>query len=79
MIIGFLILFISNFFFIFQQNIWLCYILAFIMGIGSGIGTSLVGKNLTFYAPNKKGIISGIMGIGIMFITATFALIERKL
>ena len=79
MIIGFLILFISNFVFIFQHNIWLCYILAFIMGTGSGIGTSLVGKNLTFYAPNKKGIISGVMGIGIMFITATFALIGEKI
>ena len=79
MIIGFLILFIANFAFIFQQNIWLCYFLAFLMGIGSGIGTSLVGKNLTLYAPNKKGIISGVMGIGIMFITAMFALIGEKI
>ena len=47
-ILGFAIVFVANLFFIFQRNIWLCYFLSFIMGIGVGITTSLLGKNLTF-------------------------------
>ena len=78
-IIGFSILFISNFFFIFQRNIWLCYVLSFILGIGAGISISLIGKNLTLYCPNKKGILFGTLGIGIMIITAIFALGGEKL
>ena len=69
---GFSILFIGNFFFIFQQNILLCYFLAIILGIGAGIGTSVIGKNLTLYSPNKKGTISGVMGLGILIITAVY-------
>jgi len=78
-LLGFSILFIGNLIFIFQQNIWLCYFLAIILGIGTGIGTSVLGKNVTFYSPKKKGMISGIMGLGILLITATFALIGEKI
>ena len=78
-LLGFSILFIANLIFIFQQNIWLCYFLAIILGIGTGIGTSVLGKNVTFYSPKKKGMISGIMGLGILLITATFALIGEKI
>lgn len=77
-IIGFTIVFITNFFFIFQQNIWLCYFLSLIIGIGAGISTSLLGKNLTLYAPQKKGMISGLSGLGLMIITAIFALTGEK-
>ena len=76
---GFSILFIGNFFFIFQQNILLCYFLAIILGIGAGIGTSAIGKNLTLYSPNKKGTISGVMGLGILIITAIFAISGEKI
>ena len=76
---GFIILFIGNLFFIFQQNIWLCYSLIIILGFGLGIGTSLLGKNITFYYPSKKGIISGLMGIGILFIAGSFALTGEKI
>ena len=78
-IIGYIITFIANFIFIFQNNIWVCYILTLILGIGIGISTSLLGKNITLYAPDKKGIISGIFGIGIMIITAVFALAGEKI
>ena len=78
-LLGFSILFIGNLIFIFQQNIWLCYFLAIILGIGTGIGTSVLGKNITFYSPKKKGMISGIMGLGILLITSTFALTGEKI
>ena len=78
-IVGFAILFVANLFFIFQQNIWLCYFLSMILGIGSGIANSLLGKNITLYVPEKKGLVSGILGFGIMIITATFALTGEKI
>ena len=78
-ILGFIILFTGNLFFIFQQNIWLCYFLTIIIGVGAGIGTSLIGKNLSLFAPHKKGTIGGIMGLGILLITASFALIGEKI
>ena len=36
-------------------------------------------KNLTFYAPKKKGIISGAMGIGITVAVSIFSLIGEKI
>ena len=77
--LGFAIVFVANFFFIFQRNIWLCYGLSLFIGIGVGITTSLLGKNLTFYSPKKKGLISGLLGLGIMIITAIFALGGEKI
>ena len=76
---GFIILFIGNLAFIFQQNLWLCGGLCIIMGIGEGIAYSLLMKNLTFYAPKKKGIISGAMGIGITVAISIFSLIGEKI
>ena len=76
---GFIILFIGNLFFIYQQNIWLCYLLSIIMGIGAGIGTSVIGKNLTLFRPNKKGTIGGILSLGILLIVSTFAIIGEKI
>ena len=77
-IVGLAIVFLINIVFIFQQNIWLCYFSSLIIGIGAGISTSLLGKNLTFYCPDKKGVISGVLGLGIMIITAIFALTGEK-
>ena len=70
--LGLLILLIASILFIYQQNIWLCYGLSLFMGIGAGISTSLLGKNLIFYVPDKKGMITGILGLGIVIITAVF-------
>jgi len=78
-LLGFSILFIGNLAFIFQQNIWLCYFLAIILGIGTGIGTSVLGKNVTFYSPKKKGMISGIKGLGTLLTTALFVTIGEKI
>ena len=78
-IIGFVIVFLANLIFIFQKDIWLCYFLTLILGIGTGISTSLLGKNVTLFAPDKKGIISGIFGIGVMIISAIFALTGEKI
>ena len=63
-ILGFIVTFYSNMGFIFQQNIWLCYGLTFIAGIGVGLSTSLLFKNLAFYSPEKKGFLISIVGIG---------------
>ena len=76
---GFVILFIGNLAFIFQQNLWLCGGLCIVMGIGEGIAYSLLMKNLTFYAPTKKGIISGAMGIAITVAVSIFSLIGEKI
>ena len=78
-IVGFAIVFVANFIFIFQQNIWLCYFLSMILGIGVGIANSLLGKNIILYIPDKKGFFSGILGFGIMTFTATFALTGEKI
>ena len=77
-IIGYIIAFTANFFFIFQNDIWLCYALTLILGIGTGIATSLLAKNLTLYVPEKKGIISGVIGLGIMILSVIFVLIGEK-
>lgn len=76
---GFIILFIGNLAFIFQQNLWLCGGLCIVMGIGEGIAYSLLMKNLTFYAPKKKGIISGAMGIAITVAVSIYSLTGEKI
>ena len=53
--------------------------LTLIIGLGSGIATSLLGKNLTLYLPEKKGIISGVFGFGVMIIAAIYALSGEKI
>jgi len=78
-IVGFSIIFLSNLGFIFQQNIWLCYTLTFILGIGLGIGVSLIGKNITFYVPNKKGLVVGIFGLLVTIIAGSFAFGGEKI
>ena len=78
-ILGSIITFISNIFFILQRNIWICYLIAIFLGMGAGISTSLLGKNLIFYSPNKKGVISGILSFGVLIIVAIFALGGEKI
>ena len=76
---GMLILILCNIFFYNVQNIYLCYVLIVIMGIGAGIATSLVQKNLTFYNPKKKGRISGILGILTIVTAAIFGFSGEKI
>jgi len=78
-IIGFTILLFANLAFTFQQNIWLCYILSLILGIGVGVGISLLAKNIILYAPNKKGVITGILGLGAIAMSSLLALIGEKI
>ena len=78
-IVGFAIVFLTNLGFIFQKNIWLCYTLTAIFGFGTGIATSLLGKNLAFYLPNKKGLISGVLGFGVIIIAAIYSLSGEKI
>ena len=74
-IVGFIIVFLANIGFIFQQNIWLCYFLSIMSGIGFGISTSLLIKNIVFYYPNKKGFFYSLMGSVILGITYIFDLV----
>ena len=76
---GFIILFIGDLVFIFQQNLWLCGALYIIIGMGEGIAISLLIKNLTFYAPKKKGIISASLGLGITVASSIFSLLGEKI
>ena len=78
-IVGVMIVFITNLVFIFQQNIWLCYFLCMFFGIGAGISTSLLGKNLILYVPEKKGIVSGIIGMATIIFCAIFGVGGEKL
>ena len=55
--LGLLILLLTNIFFFRIQNIWLCYFLIIFLGLGAGIATSLLGKNLTLYNPKKKEVL----------------------
>ena len=78
-IVGFSITFLSNLAFIFQQNIWLCYALTFISGIGVGISISLIGKNITFYVPNKKGLVVGICWLLVTIFAGGFVFAGEKI
>ena len=76
---GLILIIICNIFFFKVQNIYVCYVLIVIMGIGAGIATSLVQKNLTFYNPKKKGRISGLLGMLMIVSGAIFGFIGEKI
>ena len=78
-LLGTIIIFISNFFFFKIQNIWICYFLTLLLGIGAGITTSLLGKNLTLYYPNKKGLIVSLFGMALILVAGLFLLIGEKI
>ena len=78
-LVGFVLLFMANFFFIFLQNIWECYVLSMILGIGTGLATALLVKNLTLYLPDKKGLINAGEGLGVMIISGIFSLLGEKI
>ena len=78
-LLGTIIIFICNFFFFKIQNIWICYFLTLLLGIGAGITTSLLGKNLTLYHPRKKGIIVSLFGMALILIAGLFLVIGEKI
>ena len=78
-LLGTIIIFISNFFFFKIQNIWICYFLTLLLGVGAGITTSLLGKNLTLYYPNKKGLIVSLFGMALILVAGLFLLIGEKI
>ena len=78
-LLGTLIILVCNIFFFRVANIWLCYALIFLIGIGVGIATSLLGKNLMLYLPKKKGILTSILAIMLVFVMAPVALLGEKL
>lgn len=67
--------FVFNLFFIHVQN---SYCLALILGIGAGISTSLLVKNLVFFYPNKKGVIVSVFSIFVLLISGGFLLGGEK-
>ena len=78
-ITGLCIILIGDIIFFRIQNIWLCYILTFIMGVGSGISNSLVGKNLAFFKPNIKGFLISIIGAVMVIFGGIFATMGEKI
>ena len=78
-LLGTIIIFICNFFFFKIQNIWICYFLTLLLGVGAGITTSLLGKNLTLYHPRKKGIIVSLFGMALILIAGLFLVIGEKI
>ena len=48
------------------------------MGVGAGISISLLGKNLTLYIPNKKGIIVSIFGLVVIILAGGFLIGGEK-
>ena len=78
-LLGTTIILISNIFFFRIQNIWICYCLTCIMGIGAGISVSLLGKNMTLYVPKKKGILVGIIGLLVILLAGGYLLAGEKI
>ena len=78
-LIGLLIILITNIFFLNVQNIWFCYTLTLIVGIGVGIANSLGGKNLTLYKPDKKGIIVSVLNAVVILFAGIVSVIGEKL
>ena len=78
-LLGTTIILIADLFFFKIQNIWICYILTCVIGIGAGISASLLGKNITFYYPKKKGIIVSIIGMVLIVIAGIYLILGEKL
>ena len=76
---GLLIILASNIIFLNAQNIWLCYVLTFLMASGAGISNSLTGKNLAFFKPNRKGLLISILGAITTLFAGVFSITGEKL
>ena len=58
---GLLLILIADIFFLNAQNVWLCYVLIFFIATFGGISNSLIGKNIAFFKPGRKGLLISIM------------------
>ena len=76
---GLLLILIADIFFLNAQNIWLCYVLTFVMASGSGISNSLTRKNLAFFRPARKGLLVSILGAITTLFSAGFSISGEKL
>ena len=78
-LLGNIICLVANIFFFRVQNIWFCYILIFIIGIGFGIATSLLLRNATLYIPNKKAFVLSILTLIVSLISIAYNLAGEKI
>ena len=70
---------ITLFFFYFQQNLWIFYILSLILGLGCGLSANITVKNCCLYYPKRKGFISAIiMSLGAL-IGSSYTLLGEKI
>jgi hypothetical protein len=76
---GLLIILACNIFFLNAQNIWLCYVLTFLMASGTGISNSLIGKNLAFFNPSRKGLLISILGAITTLFGGVYSITGEKL
>ena len=76
---GLLIILACNIVFLNAQNIWLCYVLTFLMASGAGISNSLTGKNLAFYKPGRKGLLFSVLVAITTIFSAAFSITGEKL
>ena len=76
---GLLIILACNIGFLKVQNIWLCYVLTFLMASGAGISNSLTGKNLAFFQPGRKGLLVSVLGAITTLFAAVFSITGEKL
>ena len=76
---GLLVILACNIVFLNAQNIWLCYVLAFIISSGGGISNSLIGKNLAFFKPEKKGLLISVLGAIMTLFAGAFSITGEKI
>ena len=65
--------------FINQMSIFFSFILIILLGMISGIGMGLPGKNLFFYYPNKGGTLSSFMGSAFISVGIVVGIIGEKI
>ena len=61
LIINTIILEFLIFLFIIQRNIWITFLLIILIGMTIGSVITIPGKNICFYYPEKRGIITSLM------------------
>ena len=65
--------------FINQMSVFFSFILIVLMGMISGIGMGLPGKNLFFYYPNKGGTLGSFMGSAFITVGMIVGVIGEKI
>ena len=61
------------------QNIWVCYAVTLVMGVGFGIAISLLVKNLALYRPKQKGIITSFFQLYLLAFNGGYLITGKKL